>query len=509
MADGVVALALIGGDERLERELVELSSGLGDVAILPEAAADRADALLIADGQRGAALDRVRVELAARPARRVLLIGAPGSIDPAEAMACGARAVLEHPLSVGRLREAIAASGCLDEVPAPIIEVGSGPIVLLGATGGCGVTTCAAAIAAAMAHGALLDLDLAAGDAAAVAGAEIVAGDALLALAHAPGIDARDLLAQLADGPSTRVLPAPALPEQADLVDEGGVSQVLDALRRAGIVAIVDAGSRVGIETLPALERASAIAIVSTPGRTAVGESLASRGCSSGSASPIVRSASSARGCGRTAERRYASCPRPRACHCGPRCTRASSVSRAARAGAPPPARPFARLALVADRGQRRMTLWERAQALAPTTAESGLLPDVAPDVLGPLLADPTVDEVLVNGPEQVWVERRGRLQRAPARFADVEALRDACARLVASAGQAHRRRGSDGRCPARRRLASEHRVAADRPGRAAALAATLRAAWIHARGARRARLARRRRRRAARAPASRHVSTS
>jgi pilus assembly protein CpaF len=82
------------------------------------------------------------------------------------------------------------------------------------------------------------------------------------------------------------------------------------------------------------------------------------------------------------------------------------------------------------------VTLWERAQALAPTTAEAGSLPDVAPDVLGPLLADPSVDEVLVNGPDQVWVERRGRLQRASARFADREALRDACARLVASAGR-------------------------------------------------------------------------
>jgi pilus assembly protein CpaF len=82
------------------------------------------------------------------------------------------------------------------------------------------------------------------------------------------------------------------------------------------------------------------------------------------------------------------------------------------------------------------VTLWERAQALAPTIAEAGSLPDVAPDVLGPLLADPSIDEVLVNGPDQVWVERRGRLQRASARFADREALRDACARLVASAGR-------------------------------------------------------------------------
>jgi pilus assembly protein CpaF len=82
------------------------------------------------------------------------------------------------------------------------------------------------------------------------------------------------------------------------------------------------------------------------------------------------------------------------------------------------------------------MSLWERAQALAPTTSESGVLLDVAPDVFGPLLADPSVDEVLVNGPDHVWVERRGRLQRVSAHFADREALRDACARLVASAGR-------------------------------------------------------------------------
>ena len=82
------------------------------------------------------------------------------------------------------------------------------------------------------------------------------------------------------------------------------------------------------------------------------------------------------------------------------------------------------------------MTLWDRAQALAPTTAQAGLVSGNAPDVLGPLLGDPSVDEVLVNGPEQIWVERRGRLQRVSARFADAEALRDACARLVASAGR-------------------------------------------------------------------------
>jgi MinD-like ATPase involved in chromosome partitioning or flagellar assembly len=354
MADGVVALALIGGDERLERELVELSSGLGDVAILPEAAADRADALLIADGHRGAALDRVRVELGARPGRRILLIGAPGSIDPAEAMACGARAVLEYPLSAGRLRAAIAAAGCLDDVPPPIADSGSGPIVLLGATGGCGVTTCAVALAAALDRGALLDLDLSTGDAAAVAAAQVAAGDALLALAHAPGIDARDLRAQFAEGPSIRVLPAPLLPEQADLVDEGGVSQVLDAVRRAGILAVVDGGSRVGVETLPALERASAIAIVSTPGANG------RRGVARVSAL-LFRLGLADRPVGIVASRVW---PLRRAearelsvasgLPLWATVYESPSVSRASRAGAPPPARPFARLALALSEASGR-----------------------------------------------------------------------------------------------------------------------------------------------------------
>ena len=34
---------------------------------------------------------------------------------------------------------------------------------------------------------------------------------------------------------------------------------------------------------------------------------------------------------------------------------------------------------------------------------------------LEPLLADPAVDEVMVNGPGEVYVERRGRHRAAPA----------------------------------------------------------------------------------------------
>ena len=238
MADGIVALALIGGDERLERELVELSSSLGDVAMLPEAAADRADALLIADGQRGAALDRVRVELGARPGRRVLLVGAPGAIDPAEAMACGARGVLEYPLSAGRLRAALAAAGCLDEVHAPVRRRRPRADRAARRAGGCGVTTCAVAIAAATPHGVLVDLDLSSGDAAAVAGAPSRRGDALLALAYAPGIDAaraaRPARRRARRRGSCRLRRCPSRPTSST---REASSQVLDAIRRAGIVA--------------------------------------------------------------------------------------------------------------------------------------------------------------------------------------------------------------------------------------------------------------------------------
>src|SRR6185369_17189229 len=42
---------------------------------------------------------------------------------------------------------------------------------------------------------------------------------------------------------------------------------------------------------------------------------------------------------------------------------------------------------------------------------------------LEPLLADPSVDEVMVNGAGDVWVERRGLVERAPAAFASDEEL--------------------------------------------------------------------------------------
>jgi pilus assembly protein CpaF len=55
---------------------------------------------------------------------------------------------------------------------------------------------------------------------------------------------------------------------------------------------------------------------------------------------------------------------------------------------------------------------------------------------LAPLLADPLVTDVLVNGPADVWVDRGDGLERASVRFADDAAVRRLAVRLVAPTGR-------------------------------------------------------------------------
>lgn len=51
--------------------------------------------------------------------------------------------------------------------------------------------------------------------------------------------------------------------------------------------------------------------------------------------------------------------------------------------------------------------------------------------VLEPLLADESITEIMVNGPKDVFVERSGRVERVPARFASVEQLYQTIDRIV------------------------------------------------------------------------------
>jgi len=81
-----------------------------------------------------------------------------------------------------------------------------------------------------------------------------------------------------------------------------------------------------------------------------------------------------------------------------------------------------------------------RESALSPQERQL-LVQDIARDVmgLGPLeqfLDDPTVTEVMVNGSDNIYVERGGVLERTDARFISEEHLRRIIERIVSSVGR-------------------------------------------------------------------------
>lgn len=53
--------------------------------------------------------------------------------------------------------------------------------------------------------------------------------------------------------------------------------------------------------------------------------------------------------------------------------------------------------------------------------------------ILEPLLEDPSVTEIMVNGPEQIFVERSGRVEQLPMRFASEEQLMQTIERIVST----------------------------------------------------------------------------
>src|SRR3954468_7324223 len=53
-----------------------------------------------------------------------------------------------------------------------------------------------------------------------------------------------------------------------------------------------------------------------------------------------------------------------------------------------------------------------------------------------PFLDDPSVSEVMINGPDQIYIERKGRLELTTARFATREALMSALRNLSQYVGK-------------------------------------------------------------------------
>lgn len=82
----------------------------------------------------------------------------------------------------------------------------------------------------------------------------------------------------------------------------------------------------------------------------------------------------------------------------------------------------------------RALLAEEGCDNLADTVAALADLIDGA-GPLTPLLRDDAVTDVLVNGPDEVWVERDGDLSLAATRFEDEKALLDVIERLLGRAG--------------------------------------------------------------------------
>src|SRR5215216_2591819 len=83
------------------------------------------------------------------------------------------------------------------------------------------------------------------------------------------------------------------------------------------------------------------------------------------------------------------------------------------------------------------------AQERAPLSAadKAQLIQDVSDDILGygpidRLLKDDEISEVMVNGPESVYVERSGRIERANASFVDEVHLRRIIDKIVGEIGR-------------------------------------------------------------------------
>jgi Type II/IV secretion system protein len=94
---------------------------------------------------------------------------------------------------------------------------------------------------------------------------------------------------------------------------------------------------------------------------------------------------------------------------------------------------PGALRAAVADALRDEDVLLPAASFAATVRSVSDELTGLGP--LGPLLADPAVTDVLVNGPADVWVERDGAIERTPVRFASAGAVAALVQRVVAPLG--------------------------------------------------------------------------
>lgn len=78
---------------------------------------------------------------------------------------------------------------------------------------------------------------------------------------------------------------------------------------------------------------------------------------------------------------------------------------------------------------------------LPPNVQQQQLVEEVVAESIGlgpiePLLADDSISEVMVNGPKHIYIEKGGRLSRAPVQFIDARSLMSVIERIVTPLGR-------------------------------------------------------------------------
>ena len=93
------------------------------------------------------------------------------------------------------------------------------------------------------------------------------------------------------------------------------------------------------------------------------------------------------------------------------------------------------------DLEQTVAELVEQEAAILPISEREEIAGRILRDTvgLGPLeelISDPEIEEVMVNGHDRVYVERRGRIEPTEVRFSDEAELRNAIERILAPLGR-------------------------------------------------------------------------
>jgi pilus assembly protein CpaF len=90
---------------------------------------------------------------------------------------------------------------------------------------------------------------------------------------------------------------------------------------------------------------------------------------------------------------------------------------------------------------QTLQTVIESEEALLSTSDRARITSEVADEILGygplePFLRDPNITEIMVNGADQIYVERAGKLYGVPAAFTDGQHLRRTIDKIVGRIGR-------------------------------------------------------------------------